>query len=434
MKSAEEVVEIKQSVEKKIMAMKGVTGIDVGYKYVDGRRTSELAIRVHVAKKTKTVPKGEAIPKEIDGIPTDVLQNVFEPQWLKVKEDEVISFADVSSYSPLIGGISIGPDRVIGGYVFVGTLGAPVIDKTNNLTVMLSNFHVMCVDTHWAVGDIMDQPGRVDGGSIANRVGTLKRSSLTTLVDCAISAIDAGKTTSCEIKDIGTINGTASASLNQAVRKRGRTTLLTYGFVDAINATLNVDYGPGLGVKTFTNQIGIRPDVTHNPKFSDHGDSGSVVVDANRKIIGLLFAGNSAGYTYINPINFVLSELNIKLCTSKSFIKDSKDGKHEKIERKEIKDVKIEKIEFKEHKIEKIERKEFKEIKEGKSEFERPKLIETHIPVNPGPIQFSGQEGSEESDLEQRLAAIEAALGEMSTFISQNLRPDLSHGAYNNEE
>lgn len=443
MKSVEEVVEIKQSVEKKIMAMKGVTGIDVGYKYTNGRRTSEVSIRVHVAKKTKTVAKGDAIPKEIDGVATDVIQDVFEPQWLKVKEDEVIAFADVASYSPLIGGISIGPDRVIGGYVYVGTLGAPVIDKTNSKTVMLSNFHVMCVDTHWAVGDIMDQPGRVDGGTIANRVGTLKRSSLSGHVDGAISAIDAGKTTKCQIKDIGDIKGTASAVLNAPVRKRGRTTLLTYGFVDAINATLNVDYGPGLGVKTFTNQIGIRPDVSHNPMFSDHGDSGSVVVDANNKVVGLLFAGNSSGYTYINPINFVLSELNIKLCTSKSLIKEIKEGKAEKLEkleRKEHKEFKIEKIEIKEHKLEKHEIKEFKlekiehkEFKEGKSEFELPKLIETHIPGNPGQIHFS-DETNVEPDTEQRLAAMEAALGEMSAFISQNIRPDLSHGAYSNEE
>ncbi len=426
MKTVEEVVEIKQSVEKKIMAMKGVTGIDVGYKYKDGRRTSEVSIRIHVAKKLKTVPKGESIPKEIEGISTDVLQDVFEPQWLKVKEDEVIAFADVASYSPLIGGISIGPDRVIGGYVYVGTLGAPVIDKTNNKTVMLSNFHVMCVDTTWSVGDIMDQPGRVDGGTIANRVGTLKRSSLSGHVDGAISAIDAGKTTNCQIKDIGNIKGTASAVLNNPVRKRGRTTLLTYGFVDAINATLNVDYGPGLGVKTFNNQIGIRPDVSHNPKFSDHGDSGSVVVDANNKVIGLLFAGNSSGYTYINPINFVLSELNIKLCTS-IVVKPAKEFKAEKIEKIEIKEAKLEKIEFKEHKLEKFEHKEFKE---GKSEFELPKLIETRIPGS----GFSYGATGNEADMEQRLAAIEAAIGEMGAFISQNIRPDLSHGAYSNEE
>lgn len=434
MRSVEEVVEIKQSVEEKIMAMNGVTGIDVGYKYKDGRRTSEISIRVHVAKKSKNVSKGDAIPKEIDGIPTDVLQDVFEPQWLKVKEDEVIAFADVASYSPLIGGISIGPDRVIGGYVFVGTLGAPMIDKTNNKKVMLSNFHVMCVDTHWSVGDIMDQPGRVDGGSISNRVGTLKRSSLTNHVDGAISAVDTGKTTDCKIKDIGTIKGTAAAFLNNPVRKRGRTTLLTYGFVDAINATLNVNYGPGLGTKTFTNQIGIRPDVSHNPKFSDHGDSGSVVVDANNKIIGLLFAGNSSGYTYINPINFVLSELNIKLCTAKSILKDSKDNKSEKTEHKEFKEHKSEKIEIKEHKLEKLEHKEFKEFKEGKSEFEQHKYRENPFPVNPGPTQFSYEDSTGESSIEQRLAAIETALGEMSAFISQNIRPDLSHGAYSNEE
>jgi hypothetical protein len=270
----------------------------------------------------------------------------------------------------------------------------------------------------------MDQPGRVDGGSIANRVATLTRGVLSGHVDGAISKVDTGKTTSCSIVDIGNINGTAAAVLNAPVRKRGRTTLLTYGFVDAINATLNVDYGTGLGVKTFTNQIGIRPDVSHNPKFSDHGDSGSIVVDANNKVIGLLFAGNTAGYTYINPINFVLAEMNIKLCTSKVLIKETK------IEVKEFKELKLEKNEIKEAKVEKLERKEI--ALEGKTI-----AADLHLPNDPGyPGYISGQEyyGQSQSNLEQRMAALEASLGEMSAFISQNLRPDLSHGAYNNEQ
>ncbi len=447
MKTLEEIVEIKQSVEKKLLGQKGVTGVDVGFKYVKGKRTPEIAIRVHVAKKLKTIPKGEAIPSEIEGISTDVIQGVFEPQWLRVPVDEVMAYADVASYSPLVGGISIGPDRVIGGYVFVGTLGAPVVDLTTNKTALLSNFHVMCVDNGWHAGDVMDQPGRVDGGSIANRVATLSRGVLSSHVDGAVSALDAGKTTKCEIVDIGTINGTATAVLNAPVRKRGRTTLLTYGFVDAINATLNVDYGNGIGVKTLSNQIGIRPDVTHNPKFSDHGDSGSVVVDANNKIVGLLFAGNNTGYTYINPINFVFSELNIKLCSSKSTIKEVKEvklEKIEKIERKEIKEVKLEKNELKEHKLEKIEHKEhkdFKEFKLEKNERLEGKPIREYDPkgiaevTNPGPgqgIQF--EETGPATDLEQRIAALEQAFGQMSAFISQQLRPDLSHGAYTGEE
>ncbi len=112
-------------------------------------------------------------------------------------------------------------------------------------------------------------------------------------------------------------------------------------------------------------------------------------------------------------------------------MKEGKSEKLEKIERKEHKDYKIEKVEIKEHKLEKFEHKEFKD---GKSEFELPKLFENPTPGIPGKIDFSQEETGGQQDIEQRLAAIEAALGEMNTFISQNLRPDLSHGAYSNEE
>ena len=57
------------------------------------------------------------------------------------------------------------------------------------------------------------------------------------------------------------------------------------------------------------------PDTSQNPRFSDQGDSGSVVVDANNKVLGLLFAGSTSGSaTYLNPIQKALDELNVDLC------------------------------------------------------------------------------------------------------------------------
>ena len=52
-----------------------------------------------------------------------------------------------------------------GWYITVGTLGAIVNDNVTGNKMLLSNFHVMCVDTGWSVGDTMTQPSRVDGGS-----------------------------------------------------------------------------------------------------------------------------------------------------------------------------------------------------------------------------------------------------------------------------
>jgi hypothetical protein len=104
-----------------------------------------------------------------------------------------------------------------------------------------------------------------------------------------------------------------------AVRKRGRTTGLTYGSVTSVDASVSIPYGDGLGTHTLKNQLRIAPDKTKSAQFSDHGDSGSVVVDGANKVVGLLFGGSSAA-TYANPIQNVLDELNVNLCIQSTVI------------------------------------------------------------------------------------------------------------------
>ncbi|MGB4078731.1 MAG: hypothetical protein WBK43_09420, partial [Prolixibacteraceae bacterium] len=275
-------------------------------------RTDEICIRVHVTKKKKTVYKKEMIPAEIDGIKTDVLEGTYVPQMLSPKAiDELLS--DTVKYRPLKGGISIGPDRSVGGNIFTGTLGCMVTDVATGKPLMLSNYHVMCIDNGWHVGDQMNQPSLIDMGTHADGAGTLLRAVLSSHVDGAVASINSGINSSAAIVDIGNVAGTATALLGDAVRKRGRTTLLTYGFVDGLNGTVNIDYGDGIGVKTLTSQILIRPDTTINPRFSNSGDSGSTIVNGDDKVIGLLFAGSSSApfLTIANPIGFVETELAV---------------------------------------------------------------------------------------------------------------------------
>lgn len=76
MKNLDEIRRIKTEVEAELLKLPGVTGVDVGYKYVEGKKTDVLAIRVLVKEK-KDVPEEEAVPKEIQGVPTDVIQRRF---------------------------------------------------------------------------------------------------------------------------------------------------------------------------------------------------------------------------------------------------------------------------------------------------------------------------------------------------------------------
>src|SRR5262245_13015176 len=172
-------VRAKESVEDDILKQPGVTGVAVGYKYVGGKRTDEVSIQVFVKEKKKTVPKAQMIPAEINGIPTDVIERKFELHPAMKKVLELEPMADTVTYNPVKGGISIGPCRAVGGFVFAGTLGIPVRDRATGNPLLLSNFHVMCVDNGWSVGDQMTQPSRVDTGSCPGGVvGTLFRAAL----------------------------------------------------------------------------------------------------------------------------------------------------------------------------------------------------------------------------------------------------------------
>jgi len=285
---SKEIVAAKEKAEAKLLKLPGVTGVDIGYKEVGGKPTNIIAIRVLVEKKKPDPSPSEKIPEEIDGHPTDVIERKFELHQFRARKaiTELVPEADTGTYTPLKGGISIGPCRAVNGFVYAGTLGAIVRDNQSGKHMLLSNFHVMCVDNNFHVGDTQAQPSLVDGGACpAGVVGTLARQSLGGSVDCAVADISGTRGESCEIVEIGTVTGTNTASLGQAVRKRGRTTGLTYGLVDSISLSVNIDYGPGIGVKTLTNQIGVKPDTAHNPKFGDHGDSGSVVVNNAREVV-----------------------------------------------------------------------------------------------------------------------------------------------------
>jgi hypothetical protein len=418
MEISSEVMQTKQRVEAELLARPGVTAVDVGFKEVGGQLTDQIAIRVHVVQKRARVAAAERVPTEIDGVVTDVLERQYELQVASQAVD-VSLLADTTHYSTVQGGISMGPSRVINGFVYAGTLGAVVIDNTNNQHAALTNFHVACVDSGWHVGDRMVQPSRIDTGvPPGDEFGGIVRATLSANVDGAVVSIDPGRANSCTIAEIGNVTGTTTATLGMPVRKRGRTTGLTYGSVDGLNASVNVDYGDGLGVHLLTNQVSIHADTTRNAMFSDHGDSGSVIVDDTGHVVALLFAGAGAN-TMANPIAAVLSELNVSMCIGKAPLKDIVDNKNR------IKDFKDHiKDKDKDHKeLLKDGIKDFKEaIKEVKDVRDTiPKGFEVPIP-DPGPLQPPGVGGSM---LEQRLAGLEQRLGQLTSFIESGLRPEL---------
>jgi hypothetical protein len=212
------------------------------------------------------------------------------------------------------------------GYCCGGTLGSLV--KIGSTQYILSNYHVFESDivnggnnTTAQTGDPIIQPGLIDvncNKNNAQTVGTLvKKSSLPgSNVDCSIAQVVSGMVrTDGAILEIGTISSsTASAAINQAVKKSGRTTGLSRSSVSGLNATISVAYenecaGGTAFTKTFTGQIVIA---NSGSKFLNSGDSGSLMVEdvaTNPRAVGLLYAGSSTS-AIANPIGQVLSFLN----------------------------------------------------------------------------------------------------------------------------
>ena len=75
--SLEDVRRVKSQVESDLLSRPGVTGVDIGTKTVNGVPTGQPAIIVYVNKKGG-VPANEMIPKDIQGVPTDVVERSFE--------------------------------------------------------------------------------------------------------------------------------------------------------------------------------------------------------------------------------------------------------------------------------------------------------------------------------------------------------------------
>ncbi|GDY29491.1 hypothetical protein [Gandjariella thermophila] len=319
---------VKKRVEDELLALPGVVAVDIGEQVTGGARTGRAAIVVTVLRKRHEldVPTEHLIPREVAGVPVDVVEDAVVLHRALLTEGFPPPAAQgAERHDVVIGGISAGPARSVllvppqaprqGEYVIVGTLGALVTDRAGAGDVLaLTTFHVACVDDAWQVGDEMLHPSRVDGGRCARDVvATLARAALSGSVDAAAVLLRPGRPYRPVITEVGPVAGTANPTLGTLVRKRGRATGLTVARVASLDATLSVDYGDGLGVRTLRDQVRVE---SAGGRFGDYGDSGAVLVDADNRIVGLYFAGNGSGSAgYANPIGKVLDQLDVDVLT-----------------------------------------------------------------------------------------------------------------------
>ena len=342
-KDFENILKTKEDNRLQLMARKNVIGLGIGLRTRGGKLTDELVLKVFVSQK---VPR--KLLSEDDLIPSS-----FEKEGSIVKVDvEVGKIPIIQTFTlrtrPLIGGVSIGPTP--GG---TGTLGV-CVTLDNQRTYVLSNNHVLANTDQLPIGTRIVQPSISDGGDAANDIVAELHSVVpidfgtSTIywpgvgpitfpnpnhVDCALGTI-LGKfpfnEANREIHWVGyPAYGTRKVEEPTSavdflrmwlspVHKMGRTTEYTVGHVSDPVYDTYVDYSPAFGnplgtnIAYFVDQLRINPS-SNFTRFSNFGDSGSLVLDANtNEPIGLLFAGDpTAGYAVCNHIDRVMNGLNI---------------------------------------------------------------------------------------------------------------------------
>lgn len=323
---------LKQQYLPALFTRRNVIGCGIGYKIREGVQTHELSLVVSVTHKvhSSALAPVDLIPAQLDGVPTDVVELGVLRAFQGPRD----------RWRPMVPpGVSIGHIHIT-----AGTFGCLV--RRGSELFILSNNHVLADVNKGHRGDSILQPGPADGGTAGDvlaileefipldfgttepecRIATLLATGLNTLaelvgsphrlepvlqtpgvnrVDAALARPLSPDLVQPDILEIGVPTGVGEATLGMKVQKSGRTTGYTTGVITQIDATVRIDYyGPSA---LFEGQLIASP-------MSQPGDSGSAVLDEDRRVVGLLFAGSDAA-TIINPIADVLTALQVEVVT-----------------------------------------------------------------------------------------------------------------------
>lgn len=271
-----------------------VTGIDVGFRYDGGKRTEQMAVRIHVREKLPehALEVAEVFPKAIEGVPIDVIQAVYTPHTQRrAVQPEPEPVDRRARFAVLQPGISIGHEAVTS-----GTLGSIVYDRRTSWRGILSNWHVMAGTSDARPGDPIVQPGPRYGGRAPNdTIASLERFLLDRQGDAAFAVLNGSRQVEeAQLETTVHVTKCRRVRVGDVVSKSGRTTAVTHGLVEGIGQ-YTLSY-PGVGSRTIAG-FKIVAEEDGNPRdleISAGGDSGALwFTVADHHGVGLHFAGET---------------------------------------------------------------------------------------------------------------------------------------------
>jgi hypothetical protein len=309
----DDIIVRKEAVKHEWLRRKDVTGIDVGCKYVGGKRTGEVAIRLFVRKKLASVAPEERFPSRIGNHKTDVIEREFRPCSNPV---------DTALHDPMIGGVILWSAEANSS----ATAGMFVRDNETGQLMILGTFH----------GDAGPGSPIEQGGA---QIGCVIRGGrhLITRLDVDLFSFGAPRSRHFSIADIGSVTGVRAVGVQDIgvlrVQKRGYYTGHTHGTLDGMlgdftDTALGITYHFQLSFKVDDSiePVFWRPG-TKTALFGHAGDSGSIILDSDNKAVAMLTweHGHDDGSPDGNgpPMPLILSEMNITPCFPGTVLQES---------------------------------------------------------------------------------------------------------------
>jgi hypothetical protein len=292
---------------------RNIVGYGIARRITRGVVTGELALKVYVREKLprSALRAQDVVPEHLD-VPGVNGSVTFDVEPVGVQRLDLLG----QRRRPLSPGFSVGAGRDAGTLGCFVTLSTDTSTSAKKRRFLLSNAHVIAGSGFSRKGSPVFQPAREeDGGLAGDKVATLFRSSklsflasrYTNLIDAAIALITE-KDLDPVIPHVGPIAGVNFRIMRgMKIKKFGRTTGLTHGEVRDIDYRTFLRYPTPRGLR----KAGFK-NLVFCTRYSEPGDSGSVILDSRNNVVGLHICGQSSGSSFI-PIKAVCDELGVRV-------------------------------------------------------------------------------------------------------------------------
>ncbi len=205
-------------------------------------------------------------------------------------------------------------NKIINNKGVPGTLGCITYSNELQKPAILSNYHVLfdslSNNSFWMMSNDDEKIFSI-GKSHIGKIGNINHCGQTTFIDCGLGIISESfikRLENLNANDYGLrIEGASKAIVDEQVFKNGGATHFTEGVV--VNTHYSAVCQVNGKVYPALNQLLIKSN--NGRKFCAKGDSGSVILNKEHKIIGLLWSVNNHGEGIACPIIAVMESLNI---------------------------------------------------------------------------------------------------------------------------